>query len=155
MAMEFDFIGPSDKPALALLTSPEWLETARNALVELGYKVHSPQTHEEFASRFAQIQYQVIITEVLFNANTPGENLSLTSLQKMPMNLRRHTVILLIGYEFQTLNAMQAMQFSVHAVIHPQELPSLNQIIQQVVAENNLRLGILRDTQLRIAQGKL
>lgn len=153
--MEFEFIGPADKPAMALLSTPEWLEAAKASLNELGYKVHTPQNHEEFTAKFAQIPYQAVITEVLFAAGTPAENLSLLSLQRMPMALRRHAVIVLMGNEFQTLNAMQAFQFSAHAVIHPHELPSLTQILQQVIAENDLLLNLYRSTQLSIAQGKL
>jgi hypothetical protein len=69
--------------------------------------------------------------------------------------LRRHAVIILLGHEFQSLNLLQAFQQSVHAVVNPHELPSLGQIVQQVVAENNLLLGVFRDTQLHIAQGKV
>lgn len=153
--MEFDFIGPNDKPAMAILSTPEWLEAAKAALFELGYKVHTPTTHEEFSSRFGQVQYQVIITEVLFAATKPSENVSLVTLQRMPMTLRRHAAIILLGEEFHTLNAMQAFQQSVHAVVHPHELSTLPQIVQQVVADNDLLMGIYRDTQLRMAQGKI
>jgi hypothetical protein len=153
--MEFDFIGPNDKPAMVLLSTPEWLEIAKRALAELGYKVHAPPTHAEFAQRFGQIQYQVVITELLFAAATVAENISLLTLQQMPMASRRHATVILIGREFQSLNAMQAFQQSVHAVVNPRELASLGQIVQQAVAENDLRLGVLRDTHLRIAQGKL
>jgi DNA-binding NtrC family response regulator len=155
MALEFDFIGPNDKPALVLLSTPDWLDTAKATLYELGYKVHALTSHEEFASRFAQVQYQVVITELMFAASTPGENVSLLNLQRMQMNQRRHACIVMLGYEFETLNAMQAFQQSVHAVVNPLELPSLGQIIQQVVSDTNLMLGIYRDTQTRIIQGKL
>jgi len=36
----FDFISTTDKPALLAFSTPEWLDTARTALAELGYKVH-------------------------------------------------------------------------------------------------------------------
>ncbi len=153
--MNLDFIAPGEKAAVTILSTPHWLETAKAALAELGYKVHSPQTHEEFSSRFAQFPYQVVITEVLFAASTPSENLSLLHLQRMPMQQRRHAAVLLLGREFETLNAMQAFQASVHAVVNPQELPSLRLIVQQVVADNDLLLAVYRDTQLRIAQARL
>lgn len=153
--MEFDFIGPNDKPAMILLSNPEWQESAKASLFELGYKVHTLMSHEEFASRFAQIQYQIIITEVLFAASNPSENLSLANLQHMPMNLRRHATVLLIGPQFETLNAIQAFQQSVHTVINPRELHSLGQIIQQAVSDNELFYGAFKTTQLLISQGKL
>lgn len=152
--MEFEFIGPNDKPAMALLSTPEWLETTRAVLTELGYKAHSPPTHEEFASRFASIQYQVVVTEVLFAAAVPSENISLMNLQRMPMPLRRHSLLVLIGYEFESLNAMQAFQQSVHVVVNPMELHSLGPIIQQAVAENDIALRVYRDIQSKMAAGK-
>jgi DNA-binding NtrC family response regulator len=153
--MEFEFIGPDDKPAMVLLSTPEWAEAAKASLAELGYKVHTPETHEEFTARFSQLPYQVLITEVLFAAAAPAENLSLIALQKMPMSLRRHAVVVVIGNDFQTLNAMQAFQQSVHAVIHPHELSGFTQILRQVIGENELLYSLYRATQLRIAQGKL
>ncbi len=155
MATEFEFIWPTDRPALTLLTTPEWLELSKAVLTELGYKVHCPETHEEFISQFGQVNYQVVIAETLFAANAPSQNLSLLTLQRMSMNTRRHAVVLLIGEPFQTLNAMHAFQQSVHAVIHPRDLPSLSQIVQQVFEENNQRLAVFRDTELSIAKGKL
>ncbi len=41
----FDFISTADKPALLAFSTPEWLDTARTALAELGYKVHTAATH--------------------------------------------------------------------------------------------------------------
>ncbi len=155
MPIEFDFIGPNDKPAMILLSNPEWQESAKASLFELGYKVPTLLPHEDFASRFAQIQYQVVITEILFAASNPGENLSLTNLQRMPMNLRRHATVLLIGPQFETLNAVQAFQQSVHAVINPRELHSLGQLIQQAVGDNDLFYAAFRNTQRLISQGKL
>jgi len=153
--MEFDFIGPNDKPAMALLSTPSWLETAKAVLTELGYKVRAPPSFEDFTQRFGQVQYQVVITELLFAASTAAENATLLSLQRMPMSMRRHAAIILIGHEFESLNAMQAFQQSVHAVVNPRQLASLGQIVQRVVAENDLLLGVFRDTQLRIAQGQV
>src|ERR1051325_9354991 len=102
MAERFDFISTSDKPALLAFSSPEWLETARTALTELGYKVHTAATHGDFLIRFSQIQYQVVILEEMFAANNIAENLTLKALQDMPMGQRRHATIILLGESFQT-----------------------------------------------------
>src|SRR5208283_326080 len=102
MSNKFDFISATDKPALLAFSTPEWLEAARAALVELGYKVHTAATHTDFLIRFSQVHYQVVILEELFAANNPGENLTLRALQTMPMNERRHATIILFGDSFQT-----------------------------------------------------
>ena len=46
-------------------STPEWLEAAKTALSELGYKVHTAATHSDFLVRFTQVRYQVVIIEEL------------------------------------------------------------------------------------------
>jgi hypothetical protein len=153
MATTFDFVSTTDKPALLAFSTPEWLETARGALQELGYKVHTAATHGDFLVRFSQAHYQVVILEELFAANHISENVTLQVLQNMPMAQRRHATILLLGDSFQTFTPMQAFQQSVHAVINTSELFLLKQLIEKAVADNNLFLTSLREAQGRQADG--
>ncbi|HYG23966.1 MAG TPA: hypothetical protein VEH04_14375 [Verrucomicrobiae bacterium] len=153
MADQFDFISASDKPALLAFSTPEWLETARTALAELGYKVHTAATHGDFQVRFSQIRYQVVIVEERFAANSIEENLTLKFLQQMPMNQRRHAAIILLGELFQTFTPLQAFQQSVHSVINSSELFLLKQLIEKSVADNNLFLHSFRETQTRVLSG--
>ena len=78
MNASFDFVGSNDKPALIAFSTPDWLDTAKTALQELGYKVHTAATHSDFLLRFTQAQYQVVLVEELFGANSIDENLTLT-----------------------------------------------------------------------------
>src|ERR1700722_12807189 len=114
----FDFLTNKDKTALIAFSTPGWMDTAKSVLQELGYKVHTAATHSDFVLRFSQAQYQVVLIEELFGANTPDENLSLKSLQKMTSSHRRHATVLLVGDSFQTFAPMEAFQHSVHAVIN-------------------------------------
>ena len=139
MSTQFDFISATDKPALLAFSSPEWLEAAKTALNELGYKVHTAATHGDFLIRFSQIRYQVVIVEELFAANNPSENLTLQALRQMPMAQRRHATVILFGDSFQTFTPMQAFQQSVHAVINSSELFLLKQLIEKAVGETGLR----------------
>ena len=147
MTNKFDFVSAADKPALIAFSTPEWLEAARTALEELGYKVHTAATHTDFLIRFCQVHYQVVIVEELFAANNIGENLTLQALQAMPMNQRRHATVLLFGDSFQTFTPMQAFQQSVHAVINSSELFLLKQLIEKAVADNTLFLTSFREAQ--------
>jgi hypothetical protein len=149
MSDKFDFVSATDKPALLAFSTPEWLETARAALAELGYKVHTAATHGDFLIRFSQIHYQVVILEELFAANTIGENLTLQALQNMPMSQRRHTTVILFGDSFQTFTPMQAYQQSVHAVINSSELFLLKQLIEKAIADNTLFLSSFLQGQAR------
>ena len=149
MSNKFEFISATDKPALLAFSTPEWLEAAKSALVELGYKVHTAATHSDFLIRFSQIRYQVVIIEELFAANEISENLTLQALQHMPMGQRRHATAILFGNSYQTFTPMQAFQESVHAVINSSELFLLKQLIEKAVADNTLFLHSFREAQNR------
>ncbi|HUC85174.1 MAG TPA: hypothetical protein VL970_08280 [Candidatus Acidoferrales bacterium] len=150
MNPSFDFVSNEDKPALIAFSTPEWLQEAKTALQELGYKVHTAATHSDFLMRFSQAPYQVVILEELFGANTREENLTLNALQQMPVNQRRHATILLIGNSFQTFTPMEAFQHSVQAVINSSEMFLLKQLVEKAVADNQLFLQSFRDVQSRI-----
>jgi hypothetical protein len=150
MPSQFDFISATDKPALLAFSTPEWLEASRTALSELGYKVHTAATHGDFLIRFSQTRYQVVILEERFAANDITENLTLRSMQTMPMSQRRHSTVILVGDSFQTFTPMQAFQQSVHAVINSSELFLLKQLIEKTIAENEIFLHTLRETQHRV-----
>src|SRR2546426_10385134 len=149
MSSKFEFLAASDKPALLAFSTPEWLETARGALTELGYKVHTAATHGDFLIRFSQVRYHVVIVEERFAANDITENLTLQSLQQMPMNQRRHATVVLFGESFQTFTPMQAFQQSVHAVVNSSALFLLKQLIEKAVPDNSLFLHGYRDAQAR------
>jgi len=149
MSNKFDFVSATDKPALLAFSTPEWLDAAKTALGELGYKVHTAATHSDFVIRFSQIRYQVVVIEELFAANQLSENLTLQAIQAMPMNQRRHSTLILFGDSFQTFTPMQAFQQSVHAVINSSELFLLKQLIEKAVADNALFLNSYRDAQAR------
>ena len=153
MNPDFDFVGSGDKPAIIAFSTPEWLAEAKVALEELGYKVHTAATHSDFLTRFSQVRYQVVIVEELFGAHTPDENLTLKSLQAMPVGQRRHATVILIGNDFQTFSPMEAFKNSVHAVINSSELFLLKQLLEKAVADNNSFLQSYREVQNRIATG--
>jgi len=147
---ETNFITAADKPALIAFSTPEWLETAKATLNELGYKVHTAATHSDFLTRFSQIHYQVVLVEELFGANTVEENITLKTLQEMPMTQRRHATIVLLGNSFQTFMPMEAFKFSVHAVINSSEMFLLRQLVEKAAAENQMFLHNFREVQTRI-----
>lgn len=150
MSDSFDFVSTSDKPALIAFTTPDWLDAAKQALGELGYKVHTAATHSDFLIRFSQVRYQVVLLEERFAATTIEENLTLAALQKMTMNQRRHCTFILLGESFQTFTPMQAFQQSVHAVVNSSELFLLKQLIEKAVADNELFLTSYRQAQQRV-----
>jgi hypothetical protein len=157
MINEAEFVGLNDRPALLALSTPEWIDAARTVLSEIGYKVHAASNHDDFVVRYGRIHYQVVVIEELFGANSLEENLTIQYIQALAAAQRRHSVFILLGNSFGTLNTLQAFQQSAHAVINRDEIamlgPSvLGPIIQRITADNDLFLHTYRDTQLQIAQ---
>jgi hypothetical protein len=150
MNPSFDFVSKTDKPALIAFTTPEWLESAKAALLELGYKVHTAATHSDFLIRFSSTQYQVVVVEELFGANNLEENLTLKALENMPSSQRRHSTILLVGESFQTFVPMEAFKHSVHAVINSSELFLLKQLVEKAASDNEAFLRSFREVQTRL-----
>jgi len=146
----FDFISREDKPALIAFSTPAWLEAAKTALEELGYKVHTAATHSDFLVRFNQVRYQLVLMEELFGANIPDENIALKTLQQMSGSQRRHAAIILIGNSFQTFAPMEAFKQSVHAVINSSELFMLNQLVEKTVSDNLAFQCSFREVQNRV-----
>jgi hypothetical protein len=154
MPVDLDFLNPSYKPALLALSADDVITACKDVLRELNYKVLVTASHEDFAIRFNNVQFQLVLIEEQFGAASTEENASLHLLQRMPMPQRRHACIILLGHQFETLNALQAFAQSVHAVVNWADLGSLSQIIPQVVAENANFLNGYREAQLRMGSNK-
>jgi DNA-binding NtrC family response regulator len=151
MTTDLEFLTAADRPALLGLSTPELQETAKTALDQLGFKVHTAVNHGEFLHKFAQVPYQVVVLEELFSATTPEENESLRALQRMTMTQRRQTVFILFGFNMATFNPMQAFQQGVHAVVNPSEMFLLIQLVQKAIADNDMFLNTYREVQRRLA----
>ena len=136
------------------ISAADILDYAQGVLDQLGYKVHTATSKDEFLDRFSRVQYEIILLEDTFGGVPPDQNESLQTLQLMPMAQRRHATIMLISDTLPSLDSMIAFQNSVHATINRNDLDKLMLIIQQVVNDNTLFLNTYRDVQRNIAQGK-
>lgn len=154
MSLDLEILSPSDRPVLLGISSPDILDYARGVLDQMGYKVHIAVHHEEFLDRFARVQYEIALLEDSFGGVLPEQNVPLTTLQQMPMNLRRHCTVMLLSDVLPSLDPMHAFHQSVHAIINRVDMDKLMLIVQQVTNENAIFLNAYRDVQSRIAQGK-
>lgn len=152
MPTDLDFITTADKPGLLGLSTPEWLDAAMVALNEHGFKVHTAGTHADFMTRFQQNRYEIVITEELFASDSEEENSTLSWLQRLPMNQRRHCSIILLGDKVQTFNVLQAFQLSVHAVVNRSEIFLLGQLVQKVVEDRDYFWKTYNEAQAMLAQ---
>ena len=93
-----------------------------------------------------------MVIEEIFAGADSLQNPALRMVQNLPMSLRRHAVIFLVGSSMETLNTMQAFTQSVHCVINYSELQILPELVQKTVAENEMFLNTYRDVQRRVDQ---
>ena len=154
MSLDLEILAPTDRPVLLGISAADILDYAQGVLDQLGYKVHTATSKDEFLDRFSRVQYEIILLEDTFGGVPPDQNESLQTLQLMPMAQRRHATIMLISDTLPSLDSMIAFQNSVHATINRNDLDKLMLIIQQVVNDNTLFLNTYRDVQRNIAQGK-
>jgi hypothetical protein len=154
MGLDFEILAPGDRPALLGISSRDVLDYAEGVLSQMGYKVHSASTHDEFLERYGRVQYEFVFLEDRFGGVLPEQNKALSTLQSMPMGLRRHSTVLLLSDSLETLNSLHAFQQSVHAIVNRVDLDKLLLLIQQVVNDNLTFLSVYRDVQSRINQGK-
>jgi len=149
---EFEFIGPGDQAALLAISTPEITGAIKTALTELGYKVHVVENYEQFDFRYNQTNYQIVVIEETFAGSDSLENPTLRMMQNLSMSQRRHATVFLIGPTMETLNTMQAFTQSVHCVINLAELPMFAELVQKIIAENDMFLAAYRDIQRRVYQ---
>jgi PleD family two-component response regulator len=144
---EQQVVGTQEKPALAACSKPSLNQAVQRALRALDYKVHAVSDHKAFLSNFNQNRYKVVVLEELFASKKAGENESLLTLQSMPVALRRHATIILLGESFTTFDAMQAFRNSVHAVVNVSEIAVLKHLVARAVEDNDLFLHNYREVQ--------
>lgn len=149
----FEFLRPDDKPALVAISNPDVQAVVLQGLQEQGFKIHQPLSHEEFSARFTQVPYKVVILDESFDGATSGNNPSLIFIQNLPMPVRRHATVILIGDIYQTLHPLQAFQQSVHAVVNTLDTTALSELVNAVVEENAVFLQAFLDTQHRMIKG--
>ena len=154
MPLDLEILAPGDRPILLGVSSKDVLDYAEGVFDQMGYKVHVAATHDEFLERYGRVQYEIVFLEDSFGGVPWTQNKALTTLQSMPMNLRRHSTVMLFSDSFETLNPMQAFHQSVHAIVNRVDLDKLLLVVQQVVNDNLTFLNVYRDVQSRIAQGK-
>ena len=152
MSLDLELLSPGDKPALLGVSSGDLLTISHSALIELGYKVHISENHEEFLTRFSQFPYQVVVMEETFGGVLREDNAALNELKVMPMNQRRHAVAILLGDEFHTLDPMEAFRQSVHAVVNRADMDKAQLIFQQVVSDFTSFLHVYRGVQEKLAE---
>jgi hypothetical protein len=142
---KMDFFELGDKTSL-ICADPNTTEVVKTTVRELGFKLHTAETHELAVERMRYTNYDCVIVHENFAGSTLRSNAVLNFLSPLPMAQRRYTFVCLVGPSFKTLDAMQAFSQSVHLVLNPLDLPNLGPILKKGLAEFDQLYRAFKDT---------
>jgi CheY-like chemotaxis protein len=132
---KMDFFEVGDKTSL-ICTDATIGEVVRATLRELGFKFHTAETSELAIERTRYNQYDIIVIQESFAGSTTlKSNAALNYLATLSMAQRRHSMIVLVGPNFKTLDALQALAQSVQLVVNTADLPNFTAILKKSWAE--------------------
>jgi hypothetical protein len=140
-----DFFELGDKTSL-ICADPNTTEVVKTTIRELGFKLHTAETHELAVERMRYTNYDCVIVHENFAGSSLRTNAVLNYLSPLPMAHRRYTFVCLIGPSFKTLDAMQAFSQSVHLVLNPLDLPNMGPILKKGLAEFDQLYRAFKDT---------
>jgi CheY-like chemotaxis protein len=135
MHLEEEFV-EGRRLAMACFDAGDQQAAAKAALEELGYTVHAPATMAEALQRLKRSKYEVILLHQEYGGSAEA-NAMLQALQPMPMVVRRHLCVGLVGKTLRTIDNMAAFALSVNFTVAEKELDDkLKSVVQHAVADN-------------------
>lgn len=148
----FDYVEEGTDTALVCETDAMTRERIVSGLKENGYLVTEASTSQD-ALRFMRFhQYQLVVINEVFDADTPAGNEVLTYLQNLAMDVRRNIFVVLISREYRTSDNMAAFNQSVNLIINKENLDDAGSIVKRGVSENEEFYRLFRDTTIKFGR---
>ena len=148
---KMDFFEVGDKTSL-ICTDPNVSEVVRATLRELGFKFHSTESAELAIERTRYNQYDIIVVQENFAGSTLKSNVILNYLVPLPMVQRRHSMVVVIGTGFKTLDAMQGFGQSVQLVVNTMDLPNFTAILKKSWSEFQTLYKVYKDVFVSLGE---
>jgi hypothetical protein len=139
-----DFFEVGDKTSL-ICADPNVGEIVRNTLRELGFKFHTAETSDVAIERTRYNTYDIIVIQENFTGSTLKTNVILNYMVPLPMAQRRYSMIVLVGSNFKTLDAMQAFTLSVQLVVNTMDMPNFTAILKKSWSEFQVLYKVYRE----------
>ena len=132
----FDYLLKGEKTALICEQNPKTKETITTALKEMGYRVAEATTARN-ALKYMRFQtYDMVVVNESFEARSADTNHVLQYLAQLPINVRRHIFVGLVGNGFKTMDNMMAFNKSVNLVVNLQDIPEIEKILLGALADH-------------------
>ena len=128
-----DVFEPGDKTALICMDVPEMERLVVEQIRDLGYKVHTVFSAEDFIHKLHTHHYDVVVIAENFAASTLHSNPVLAEAVNAPVAQRQRQILLLLGASLKTADELQAFQHSVDLVVNLADIATLRPIIRRAV----------------------
>ena len=135
----------TQKLVLVCENAPERQGVIKAALEQLGCTMLPATTAEEATERIRRQMFEIVIVDEQFEASGVLDNAVLKMLNSMPIGIRRHIFVVLLGREFKTFDNMMAFTRSVNVVVNLNDLPHLPAILRKGLEDNNDFYRVFRD----------
>src|SRR5919109_57032 len=132
--------------------APERQPIIRAALEQLGFTMLPAATAEEAGERLRRHAFEIVIVDERFESSGVLDNPVLKFLNTMPIGLRRHIFVVLLGREFKTFDNMMAFVRSVNVVVNLNDLPHLPAIIRKGLEDNNDFYHVFREMLIEVGR---
>jgi len=126
-------------------TAPERQGVIRAALEQLGFTMLPATTAEEAGERLRRQVFEIVVVDEQFESSGVLDNAVLKMINGMPIGVRRHMFVVLLGREFKTFDNMMAFARSVNVVVNLNDLPHLPAIVRKGLEDNNDFYRVFRD----------
>jgi CheY-like chemotaxis protein len=135
----------AERLVLVCENAPERQMIIQAALEQLGYTMLPATAAEEACERLRRQTFEIVIVDERFESSGVLDNAVLRMLNTMPIGLRRHIFVVLLGREFKTFDNMMAFARSVNVVVNLNDLPHLPAIIRKGLEDNNDFYRVFRE----------
>lgn len=132
--------------ALVLFGQGEAARRVEESLGSLGYRVSLAASLQEAQARIKFNTYQLVVLQEGFGAGGEGGSPVLEFLNSLPMPVRRQIFVALIGARLATLDRMAAFVWSVNVTVSEADLPDLEKILKNSIAEHELFYNVFNET---------
>lgn len=132
----FDYLLKGEKTALICEQDPSTKETITSALKAMGYRVAEAPTARNALKYMRFHTYDMIIVNETFDARSVDANHVLQYLAQLPISVRRHIFVTLVGKSFKTMDNMMAFNKSVNLVVSLQDMPEIERILSGALADH-------------------
>lgn len=147
--MELQEYESSFKTALICDDQNDTRGIINSSLIDLGYYVDIAKGKDNLFEKIKFNQYDIIVLNENFGGSSIENNDILKYFQDMPMAIRRHILLVLVGKDLKTLDNMAAFCRSVNAVVNQQDIPNMPNILKRALDEHNRLYKVYKETLKR------